>query len=237
MRGAPMAIRRLAGDRRTRRPSPRSHLRGLQAPRRRGRMLVAGQGRNVDHLCPQPDRPRNAFAPVSLLRGGGLRTEDEWVYVGTGDRTFTVETREPELMSAALREARRRSQPAPEPLPPPLGSHLELGGRMRTRVLVMCMSAVTGLATLPEVATAEHAPPKFEHGGGALGREQQASRGIRARARHRRWCRRRVTPPPPARSRRPPPGRPKRSATNRPPTFALAAAVEAAAAWTGMDWG
>lgn len=32
---------------------------------------------------------------------------------------------------------------------------------MRTRVLVMCMSAVTGLATLPEVATAEHAPPKL----------------------------------------------------------------------------
>ncbi len=60
------------------------------------------------------------FAPVSLLRGGGLMTEDERVYVSTGDRTFTVETREPELMSAALREARRRSQPAPEPLPPPV---------------------------------------------------------------------------------------------------------------------
>jgi len=60
------------------------------------------------------------FAPVSLLRGGGLMTEDGRVYVGTGDRTFTVETGEPELMSAALREARRRSQDAPEPLPPPV---------------------------------------------------------------------------------------------------------------------
>jgi len=60
------------------------------------------------------------FAPVSRLRGGGLVTEDGRVYVGTGDRTFTVETREPELMSAALREARRRSQPAPEPLAPPV---------------------------------------------------------------------------------------------------------------------
>jgi hypothetical protein len=62
-------------------------------------------------------------SPVSLLRGGGLMTQDDelgQVYVGTGDRTFTVETREPELMSAALREARRRSQPAPEPLPPPV---------------------------------------------------------------------------------------------------------------------
>lgn len=60
------------------------------------------------------------FAPVSLVRGGGLRTEDEWVYVSTGYRTFTVDTSEPELMGAALREARRRSQPAPEPLPPPV---------------------------------------------------------------------------------------------------------------------
>ena len=60
------------------------------------------------------------FAPVSLLRGGGLRTEDGWVYVGSGYRTFTVDTREPELMSAALREVRRRSQAAPEPLPPPV---------------------------------------------------------------------------------------------------------------------
>ena len=59
--------------------------------------------------------------PVSLLRGGGLMTADgELVYVGTGDRTFTVETGEPELRSAALREVRRRSQPAPEPLPPPV---------------------------------------------------------------------------------------------------------------------
>ncbi len=60
------------------------------------------------------------FAPVSLLRGGGLMTEDEWVYVSSGHRTFTVDTREPELMSAALREARLSSQHAPEPLPPPV---------------------------------------------------------------------------------------------------------------------
>jgi hypothetical protein len=62
-------------------------------------------------------------SPVSLLRGGGLMTQNdevERVYVGTGYRTFTIETREPELMSAALREARRRSQPAPQPLSPPV---------------------------------------------------------------------------------------------------------------------
>lgn len=61
-----------------------------------------------------------SFAPVSLLRGGGLMTEDGRAYVGTGDRTFTIETGKPELRSAALREVRRRSQPAPEPLPPPV---------------------------------------------------------------------------------------------------------------------
>lgn len=61
------------------------------------------------------------YAPASLLRGGGLVTQNGgMVYVGTGYRTFTVETGEPELMSAALREARRRSQPEPEPLPPPV---------------------------------------------------------------------------------------------------------------------
>lgn len=32
---------------------------------------------------------------------------------------------------------------------------------MRKRVFVMCVSAVTTLATLPEVATAEHPPPKL----------------------------------------------------------------------------
>ena len=39
--------------------------------------------------------------------------------MGTGYRTLTVETGDHELRTAALREARRRSQPAPEPLPPP----------------------------------------------------------------------------------------------------------------------
>jgi hypothetical protein len=60
---------------------------------------------------------------VSLLRGGGLVTRNDEigrVYVSTGNRTFTLQTREPALMATALNEARRRSQPAPEPLPPPI---------------------------------------------------------------------------------------------------------------------
>jgi hypothetical protein len=110
---------------------------GLQASEERdstlpefvyGECITEGEGG-----CPWPARVETSttcadnpiahetpFAPVSLLRGGGLMTEDERAYVSTGDRTFTVETGKPELRSAALREARRRSQPAPEPLPPPV---------------------------------------------------------------------------------------------------------------------
>ena len=58
---------------------------------------------------------------VYLLRGGGLAVAygATAVDVGTGNRTVTVFTNELELMSAALRDIRRRSQPSPQPLPPP----------------------------------------------------------------------------------------------------------------------
>jgi hypothetical protein len=72
-------------------------------------------------LNPIADERETSSSPVSLLRGSGLMTEGSGlVSVGTGYRTFTVETGEPELRTAALREARRRSQPAPEPMPPPV---------------------------------------------------------------------------------------------------------------------
>jgi hypothetical protein len=59
---------------------------------------------------------------VFSLRGGGLAVayEATAVDVGTGNRTVTVYTNELELMSAALREVRRRSQPSPQPLPAPV---------------------------------------------------------------------------------------------------------------------
>jgi hypothetical protein len=59
---------------------------------------------------------------VFPLRGGGLVVayEATAVDVGTGNRTVTVYTNELELMSAALREVRRRSEPSPQPLPPPV---------------------------------------------------------------------------------------------------------------------
>jgi hypothetical protein len=58
---------------------------------------------------------------VFRLRGGGLAAQYDtgWVDVGTGNRTATIFS-EPVLSSAALRELRRRSQPTPEPLPPPV---------------------------------------------------------------------------------------------------------------------
>lgn len=93
-----------------------------------GKCISEGEG-----ACPWPARIETSttcalnpiahetpFAPVSALRGGGLMTEDERAYVGTGRQTFTIETGESELRTAALREARRRSQSAPEPLPPPV---------------------------------------------------------------------------------------------------------------------
>jgi hypothetical protein len=59
---------------------------------------------------------------VYLLRGGGLAAayEPTAVDVGTGRLTATVYTNEFELMGAALRDLQRRSQPAPEPLAPPV---------------------------------------------------------------------------------------------------------------------
>jgi hypothetical protein len=93
------------------------------------------------------------FAPVSVLRGGGLMTEDERVYVGTGNRTFTVETHEPELMSAALREARRRSQPAPEPLPPPIYPTTVLRELKRVTAAAKRLHGVKAIATETELSS------------------------------------------------------------------------------------
>jgi len=58
---------------------------------------------------------------VFLVRGGGLAAEYErtGVDVGTGSRTVTLYT-EFELMGAALREIRPQSDPAPQPLAPPV---------------------------------------------------------------------------------------------------------------------
>jgi hypothetical protein len=61
---------------------------------------------------------RNAF----LVRGGGLAVAygSGAVDVGTGRQTVSVRASEPEVLGAALREARRRSEAAPEPFAPPV---------------------------------------------------------------------------------------------------------------------
>jgi hypothetical protein len=101
-------------------PVPEVIYGGCQLPEGEGGCSFPARIETSTTCALNPIARETPFAPVSLVRGGGLRTEDHWVYVGTGNRTFTVDTLEPELMSAALREARRRSQPVPEPLPPPV---------------------------------------------------------------------------------------------------------------------
>jgi hypothetical protein len=59
---------------------------------------------------------------VYLLRGGGLAAayESTAVDVGTGRQTVTVFANEFEIVGAALRDMRSRSQPGPQPLAPPV---------------------------------------------------------------------------------------------------------------------
>lgn len=58
---------------------------------------------------------------VFLVRGGGLAAEYErtGIDVGTGDHTVTLYT-EFELIGASLRDFRLQSEPAPQPLAPPV---------------------------------------------------------------------------------------------------------------------
>ena len=59
---------------------------------------------------------------VFLVRGGGLAVAyaPGAVDVGTGRQTLSLRASEPEVLGAALREVRRRSEPGPEPFAPPV---------------------------------------------------------------------------------------------------------------------
>jgi hypothetical protein len=59
---------------------------------------------------------------VFLVRGGGLAVTygSRAVVVGTGRQTVSVRASEPEVLGAALREARRRSEAGPESFAPPV---------------------------------------------------------------------------------------------------------------------
>lgn len=77
---------------------------------------------NATSCSVNPLRAGEAARRLFLLRGGGIAAEysPAWVEVGTGLQTATVNPEEFELMGAALREIRHRSEPAPQPLAPPV---------------------------------------------------------------------------------------------------------------------
>lgn len=94
---------------------------------------------------------------VWLLRGGGLAVEYEptGVDIGTGNRTVTVYTDELQLMSAALREVRRRSQSSPLPLPPPVYPKVVLGELKRVTAAAARLHGVKAIAKATELTPAE----------------------------------------------------------------------------------
>jgi hypothetical protein len=94
---------------------------------------------------------------VFALRGGAIAVayEPTAVDVTTGNRTATVYTNEPQLMSAALRELRRRSQPAPELLPPPIYPPAALRELKRVTVAAARVHGVKAVARETELAPAE----------------------------------------------------------------------------------
>jgi hypothetical protein len=106
---------------------------------------------------------RNPIAIDSLpyrvysLRGGGLAVayEATAVDIGTGNRTVTVYTNELELMSAALREVRLRSEPSPQPLPPPVYPMTVLRELKRVTAAADRLHGVNAIARAIELSPAE----------------------------------------------------------------------------------
>jgi hypothetical protein len=92
---------------------------------------------------------------VYLVRGGGLAAgyESTSVDVGTGERTVTVFTNEYEVVGAALREIRPRSQPTPQPMAPPVYPMPVL------RELVRVTAAADRFAGIGTIARATDLPP------------------------------------------------------------------------------
>jgi hypothetical protein len=94
---------------------------------------------------------------VWLLRGGGLAVayEPTGVDVGTGNRTVTIYTNELQLMSAALREVRRRSQQSPQTLPPPVYPKVVLGELKRVTAAAARLHGVKAVAKATGLTPAE----------------------------------------------------------------------------------
>lgn len=94
---------------------------------------------------------------VWQLRGGGLAVayEPTAVDVGTGNRTVTIYTDELQLMSAALRDFRRRSQSSPRTLPPPIYPKVVLGELKRVTAAAERLHGVKAIAAATELKPAE----------------------------------------------------------------------------------
>ena len=94
---------------------------------------------------------------VYLLRGGGLAAayESTAVDVGTGRQTVTVFTNEFELVGAALREIRPRSQPVPQPLAPPVYPLPVLRELKRVTAVADRLGGVKAIAKATELLPAE----------------------------------------------------------------------------------
>jgi len=78
---------------------------------------------NATSCASNPIRANRLAKEVFLVRGGGIAVangEVEGVEVGTGRQAVSVWTAEPEVLGAALREVRRRSEAGPEPFSPPV---------------------------------------------------------------------------------------------------------------------
>jgi hypothetical protein len=81
------------------------------------------QVQNETSCALNPIRVDSLARRVFLVRGGGLAVEyepPEGLQVGTGRQTVSVFTSEPEVLGAALREVRRRSEVGPELFTPPV---------------------------------------------------------------------------------------------------------------------
>jgi len=90
---------------------------------------------------------------VFLVRGGGLAVAyaPGAVDVGTGRQTVSVRAAEPEILGAALREVRRRSEAGPEPLAPPVYPLPVLRELKRVTVAAEQFGGVTAIARATEL--------------------------------------------------------------------------------------
>jgi hypothetical protein len=113
--------------------------------------------RNATSCTRNPIGSNGLVRDVFLVRGGGLAVAyaPGAVDVGTGLQTVSVRAAEPELLGAALREVRRRSQAAPEPLAPPVYPLPVLRELKRVTVAEERFDGVAAIAKATELSEGE----------------------------------------------------------------------------------